>query len=255
MDQTAVRETLLRWIESNKEEYCDIARHLWSHPELGMEEYEASAMIADVLERNGFSVERGVADMPTAFIATFGGKGPVIGLNAEYDCLPGLSQKSTSAFRDPVIEGAPGQGCGHNILGMAEVLAAVALRHALSAYNIEATIKVFGSPAEELCIGKPFMARAGCYDDVDCFLDWHPMDQNRAQFDFCSAYFNIKYHFKGKTAHGNAPWHGRSALDAAVLAAHALELLRERRTRSRHALVHRPFPDWRRNAGNHQAGG
>jgi len=97
----------------------------------------------------------------------------------------------------------------------------------LEEYKIDATIKMFGSPAEEQCLGKSFMGRAGLYENVDFFLDWHPWNYNRADYDNCNAYFNIKYHFKGKTSHGNSPWNGRSALDAALLSAHAIEMLRE----------------------------
>jgi aminobenzoyl-glutamate utilization protein B len=215
------------WIGLHQEEFLAIADALWEHPELGLEEYEASCRLSGVLEKYGFTVERDVAGMPTAFIAAYGEGRPVIGYNAEYDALPGLSQKSFTADKAPVREGAPGHGCGHNILGTAEVLAAIALRFVLEERKIPGTIKVFGSPAEELCVGKPFMARDGCYDGVDCFLDWHPWSYNKAHYDICGAYFNIKYHFKGKSSHGNSPWQGRSALDAAILTGTAIEFLRE----------------------------
>lgn len=223
-----IKSFMEEWIESNKKIFIDISHEIWSNPELGLVEYKSSSLLINLLEDHGFNVEKNVANMPTAFIATYkGGSGPVIGINAEYDSLPGLSQKAGLAEKIEVDPRGNGHGCGHNILGTAGVMAAIALKNAVDKFNISATIKIFGSPAEELCIGKPFMAREGCYKDVDFFLDWHPWNYNRADYDTCNAYFNIKYHFKGKTAHGNSPWHGKSALDGAMLMGHALEMLRE----------------------------
>lgn len=221
------KATVKSWIDNNADEFEKIAEFIWEHPELGLEEYEASKLLTDVLKKYGFSVELGVSEMPTAFIATFGSGKPVIAYNAEYDCLPGLSQQCYETKKEPVREGAPGHGCGHNILGTAEVFAAIALKTAMEELGIMGTIKVFGSPAEELCVGKPFMARDGHYKGVDCFLDWHPWSYNKAHYDTCGAYFNVKYHFKGKTCHGNSPWQGRSAFDAAMLTGTAIEFLRE----------------------------
>lgn len=218
---------ILDWVEKNKDQFYQIADQLWENPELGMEEYASSQALQELAKRNGFEVEAGVAEMPTAFIATWGQGSPVVGFSAEFDCLPGLSQDKDAVEKKPLVEGGPGHGCGHNLLGTGGVLAASALKEAMIEKGMEGTIKVFGTPAEELCIGKPFMAKAGCFKGVDFFLDWHPMTMNRAGFCECSAYFNIKYHFKGSTAHGNAPWHGRSALDGALLMGSALEMLRE----------------------------
>ncbi len=227
MDNRDIKNNIGAWIESNKQEFYDIADFIWENPELGLEEYEACDRLTGIMAKNGFKIQKGLAGMPTAFVATFGNKGPVMGINAEYDCLPGLSQDYRCSVKTPLVEGAPGQGCGHNLLGTAAVLGAIAVRYALEKNGIDATIKVFGTPAEEQCLGKAFMGRAGLYEDVDFFLDWHPWFYNRADYDRCNAYFNIKYHYKGRTAHGNSPWNGRSALDAAILSAHAIEMLRE----------------------------
>lgn len=227
MNRQIIKNYITDWIEKNKQEFYDVADFIWENPELGLEEYKACDKFIAILSKHGFSIEKGLAGMPTAFIASSGDKGHVVGINVEYDCLPGLSQKPNCNVKTPVTEGAPGHGCGHNILGTAAVLAGIALNYALREYKIDATIKMFGSPAEEQCLGKAFMGRAGLYNDVDFFLDWHPWNYNRADYDSCNAYFNIKYHYKGKTSHGNAPWHGRSALDAAMLSAHAIEMLRE----------------------------
>lgn len=218
---------ILEWADKQKDSFFQTADLLWENPELGMEEYASSSKLQELCRQNGFSVESGVADMPTAFIASWGKGTPVIGFSAEFDCLPGLSQDRNSLEKKPLIEGGPGHGCGHNLLGTGGIMAASALKAAMEKNGISGSIKIFGTPAEELCIGKPFMARAGCFKGVDCFLDWHPMSMNRSGFCECSAYFNVKYHFKGQTAHGNAPWHGKSALDAALLMGDALEMLRE----------------------------
>ncbi len=222
-----LKTELLDFIDRNREEFIRISQELWEKPELGLEEYNSSARITEVLEKYGFAVTRGVSGMPTAFVAEYGRGKPVVGLSVEYDCLPGLSQKKGAAEYDPIIPGAPGHGCGHNILGVAAALSAAALKSILENNNIEATVKVFGTPAEEICVGKPFMARDGWFDGLDCILDWHPLYENYANSDFCSAYFNVKYHFHGKTAHGNSPWFGNSTLDAAIWTGHAIEVLRE----------------------------
>ncbi|MEA4926757.1 MAG: amidohydrolase [Syntrophomonadaceae bacterium] len=234
------------WIDEHADEFEEISRYIWSHPELGLEEYEASRKLTEVLQKYGFTVELGVAGMPTAFVASYGRGKPVIGYNAEYDCLPGLSQEAGSTKKEPIMAGAPGQGCGHSLIGTAAVLGAIALKQVMEAKQIPGTLKVFGSPAEEICVGKPFMARAGYYDDVDCFLDWHPFYYNKAHYDTCSAYFSIKYHFSGTGSHGNRPWHGRSAFDAALLASHGIEMLREHyepAAADRANTVNYTFPD------------
>ena len=123
--------------------------------------------------------------------------------------------------------GAPGHGCGHNLLGVGAVGAAVALAHLMKKHKLPGTIKVLGTPAEEICAGKPFMASAGLFKGFDAIIDWHPYFLNQVLYDTCNAYFNVKYHFQGRTAHGNSPWEGRSALDAAILMGHAIELMRE----------------------------
>ncbi len=227
---TKEKKSAVDWIESNKSSFYKLSNAIWSYAELGMEEYQSSRAIIDFLKRNDFDVESGVADMPTAFVATFGTGKPVIGFSCEYDALPGLSQKQDRNEEEPVIEGAPGHGCGHNLLGIGAIMAAVALKNAMIDFGLQGTIKIFGTPAEELCIGKPYMARAGLFNDIDAFIDWHPGSFNCANYSACNAYFNIRYHFRGRTAHGNSPWYGRSALDAAILMGHMIEHLREHTT-------------------------
>lgn len=222
-----VKSFIVKWNDENTRDFYDTAKFIWDHPEFSMQEFESSKALICLLEQHGFQVQAGVAGMPTAFIATYGEGKPVIGINAEYDALPGLSQDGEELKKCAIVPGAPGQGCGHNLLGVGGAKAAIAVKAAMEQFGLTGTIKVFGSPAEELCLGKPYMGRAGCYDGVDAFLDWHPWSYTKANYDSCQAYFSKKYHFKGRTSHGNSPWHGRSALDAGQLMGHGIDILRE----------------------------
>lgn len=221
------KQEMLDWMEENAQPIYDMARSLWENPELGMEEYRSSELLQRYLESNGFSVEKGVAGMPTAFVAEYGGGKPVIAFSSEFDALPGLSQDNTSCSPKPLVDGAPGHGCGHNMIAVVGIFAAVSLKRKMQQRQIPGTIRVYGTPAEELCIGKPYMARSGLFEDIDAVIDWHPYSGNMAGAKDCNAYFNVKYHFKGKAAHGSAPWLGRSALDGGMLMGHAIEMLRE----------------------------
>lgn len=223
----SLKKTCLEWIEENKKTFFKMADAIWEHPELSMQEHFASKLLTDFLKEEGYEVELGMADMPTAFTAAYGTEGPVIGFSCEYDALPGLSQDKSASVRKPLQEDGPGHGCGHNLMAVGGLMAASAVKALIDGGKLQARIRIFGTPAEELCIGKPFMARAGCFNDVDCVLDWHPMCYSKAGYNESVAYFNCKYHFRGKSAHGNAPWFGKSALDAGILMSNALEFLRE----------------------------
>jgi Metal-dependent amidase/aminoacylase/carboxypeptidase len=128
MNSELIKKYIKVWIDENKQEFYEIADYIWENPELGLEEYKACEKLTGVLAKHGFTIQKDLAGMPTAFIAVYGGKGPVLGMNAEYDCLPGLSQEANCSVTTPVVAGAPGQGCGHNLLGTTAVLGAVALR-------------------------------------------------------------------------------------------------------------------------------
>ena len=229
MDTNTIKEYINNWLIENKEEFYAIADDIWEHPELGLEEYRASGLLKGILKKYGFTVEEGQGGMPTAFIATFsnGNGKPVIGMNCEYDCLPGLSQQKDKAYPCPVCEGAPGQGCGHNLLGTMSVYSAIALKAAAEQFDLSCTIKIMGSPYEEASVGKALIAREGYYNDLDIVLDWHPWNYNKADYDKCNSVFVMKFHFKGKNAHGAYPWEGRSALDAGMLFGMSIEMLRE----------------------------
>lgn len=225
-DLTKVQKDALSAAVAIEKELNNMSDKLWTYAELAMEEFKSTKVLTDYLEKKGFKVERGVAGMPTAFVATWGSGAPVIGFNVECDALPGISQKAI-VTKDPVVEGAPGHGCGHNYLGVGSIGAAVAMKSAMEENGIKGTLKLFGNPGEELCIGKPYFAEAGVYKGVDAFIDWHPGGNNSANASACNAYFNVRYRFYGKTGHGNVPWTARSALDAAILQANMVEFLRE----------------------------
>ncbi|MCG8483040.1 MAG: amidohydrolase, partial [Clostridia bacterium] len=227
MKDKLIKQFINSWSDEYAEDFHQIAKKIWEISELSMQEYGSAKILMDKLKENGFTIEAEVADMPTAFIATYGQSSPVIGINAEYDALPGLSQKTDSLKKEALIESGPGHGCGHNLLGTASVKAAIAIKNAMDKFKLHGTVKVIGAPAEELCLGKPLLGKAGLLENFDAFLDWHPWTYNRANYDSCCAYFSVKYHYTGRTCHGNSPWHGRSALDAAILQSHGVEMLRE----------------------------
>jgi aminobenzoyl-glutamate utilization protein B len=216
---------MIEFLNGYQKRMAEIAGAIWGFAELGLEEVRSSALLAEELQRQGFSVKKGVAGMPTAFIATWGEGNPVIGILAEYDALPGLSNHPVP-YKSPMEEGAPGHGCGHNLFGTASMAAAVSVKQAMERRKIPGTVKCFGTPAEEVCIGKPYMARDGFFEGVDAFLDWHPDFQTTAFYRTCNAYASVKYTFRGISAHGNKPWLGRSALEAAELMGAAVNFLR-----------------------------
>lgn len=226
-DLKEIKEFIIEWNEVNTADYYEASDQIWENPELSMQEYKSSQTLINLLEKAGFEVEKAVAGMPTAFIASYGSGKPVIGINCEYDALPGLSQDREKLEKAPGKQGAPGQGCGHNLLGTAGVKAATAIKEVIEKFKLSGTVKVIGAPAEELCLGKPFLGKAGYLSGYDAFLDWHPWNYTKVNYDSCQAYMSVKYHFTGRTCHGNSPWHGRSALDAAMLQGHAVEIMRE----------------------------
>ncbi len=192
-----------------------------------MKEFKSSKLLADELERHGFRVERGVAGMPTAFVAAWGSGKPVIGILGEYDALPGLSQKVVP-WREPLVPGAPGHGCGHNIHGASGMAAAIAVKVAMEREGLEGTVKFFGCPAEENFGGKVFMVRDGLFEGVDAVLSHHPGTMNAATLKSSLAVNSAKFHFYGRAAHaGASPEEGRSALDAVQLMNIGVEFMRE----------------------------
>jgi aminobenzoyl-glutamate utilization protein B len=216
------------WLEQTRARWVAVSRNVWEHPELALAEKVSSHALAAELEKEGFRVTWGVGGEETAFVAVAGSGKPVVALLAEYDALPGLSQAAGKPRREAVQEGAPGHGCGHNLLGTAAVAAAIAANRARIEQKLPGTIQLFGTPAEEQLFGKGFMVRDGAFRDTDAVLAWHPDDRNRVVNRTRLAATAVDVEFFGRTAHAAAsPWLGRSSLDALVLFDHAMALMRE----------------------------
>lgn len=216
------------YLKEKEKNIKTIHEKIWDYAEVGFEEMKSVALYEDLLKQEGFNVTTGVAGMPTAFVATYGEGKPVIGILAEYDALPNLSQEAGVAKESPVEKDGNGHGCGHNSLGAASFAAALAVKEYLKEHEMEGTIKLFGCPSEEKDNGKTFMAREGVFDDVDAAFTWHPMDQNAVWGVSSLANISVVFHFKGKTAHAAAAPHlGRSALDSVEIMNVGVNYLRE----------------------------
>ncbi|WP_369026580.1 amidohydrolase [Qipengyuania sp. RANM35] len=190
-----------------------VAKQIWDWAELGYLETRSSGLLQDELDREGFKVKAGVAEIPTAFVAEWGKGGPVIAILAEFDALPGITQ-STSSARDPLAEKLAGHACGHNLFGAGSLTAAIAVKRWLEKTGTPGRIRLYGTPAEEGGSGKVYMARAGLFNDVDVAINWHPSDENSAAAQTSLANRSAKFRFKGVSAHAaGAPERGRSALD------------------------------------------
>ena len=222
------KEQAIRILDDKKEMLWSMSDALWDHPETGFHEQFAADLYCRALEQEGFQVERNLAGIATAFSGTFGQGGPVIGFLGEFDALPGLSQAAGCAVKQPEQEDGPGHGCGHNLLGVGSMGAAIALKQYLEATGKAGTVKFFGCPAEEGGSGKGFMARDGVFDGVDIAFSWHPGDVNAVSSESSMANYQICYHFHGVSAHAAmAPELGRSALDALELMNVGVQFLRE----------------------------
>lgn len=223
----AQKGALSEYINQHDEKFWSAAFQIWNWAEPGYQEKHSSKLLADMLEDAGMKVERGVAEIPTAFTATFGEGKPVIGILGEYDALPGLSQNAVP-YRDPNPKLTYGHGCGHHVFGVASAAATLAIVDQIKAGNIKGTVRFYGCPAEEGGSAKVFMVQAGLFKDCDVVLHWHPSSQNSAGDRSSLARMAVKFRFHGKSAHAaGAPEQGRSAVDAVELTNHAAQLLRE----------------------------
>ena len=218
---------VLDYVEAERQSSIDVADTLWRLAELGYLEQKSSKTLQNYLAQREFTIEQGVADIPTAFVAKYGRGGPTIALLAEFDALPGLNQAAVPR-RLAESEGAPGHACGHHLFGAASVAAASALASWLDASGVAATIKLVGTPAEEGGSGKVYLARAGVFDDVDVVLHWHPSDRNSASPSSSTANKSGRFTFLGRAAHAaSAPDRGRSALDGVEAMNYMVNLMRE----------------------------
>lgn len=214
-------------IQSNYESYKKVALDIWNFAESGFKENKSSTLLQNTLRENGFTVDAGIAGMPTAFVASYGTGKPVIALLAEFDALPGLSQDSSST-KSPIADKLNGHACGHHLFGAGSVASAIAIKTLLKEGKIKGTIKLFGSPAEEGGGGKVYLVRTGLFNDVDIALHWHPSARNAVTYSSALAYKSAKFRFHGISAHASAsPERGRSALDAVEGMDYMVNMMRE----------------------------
>lgn len=226
-DISANKKAVLASVAKQEATLISMSDKIWAYAETALGESQSSKVLSDYAEAQGFTIQKGVAEMPTAFIATYGSGQPIIGILGEFDALPGLSQKA-SPDKSALTEGAAGHGCGHNLFGSASLGAAVAIKELIQQGKLKGTIRFYGTPAEETIGGKIYMARAGLFNDLDICFDWHPEDKTDANTQSTQALIDFIIRFKGKAAHAAAdPWNGVSAVDAMEFYTHGLNYQRE----------------------------
>ncbi|MDH3417983.1 MAG: amidohydrolase [Gammaproteobacteria bacterium] len=223
----ADEDALLAFVEARHAQTIEVARSLWDLAEVGYQEERSSALLQSALAAEGFEIAAGVAGIPTAFVASYGSEGPIIGILAEFDALPGITQDALPT-RSPIPNKLAAHACGHNLFGAGSLGAALAVRHWLEDTGTPGTIRLYGTPAEEGGSGKVYMVREGLFDDVDIVLHWHAADRNSASADTTLANRSAKFRFRGLSAHASsAPHNARSALDGVEAMNHMANLLRE----------------------------
>ncbi|WP_291121448.1 amidohydrolase [Flavobacterium sp. UBA6026] len=223
----AIKSQAISDIESSYDANKKTALQIWNNAELGYKEVKSSGLLQNILKENGFTVQSGVAEMPTSFIGTYGSGSPVIAILAEFDALPGLSQEAISEKKTK--EGMDsGHGCGHHLFGTASIAAGVEIKKLIASGDLKGTIKVYGCPAEEGGSGKVYLVRAGLFNDVDIVLHWHPSDENKVTMTSSLSNISAKFRFYGVAAHAAAsPNRGRSALDAVESMDYMVNMMRE----------------------------
>ena len=214
---TAIQTDLLNYLDSLRDELTAVNQDIWTFAEVGLDEHRSAARLVGILKKAGFSTKEGVSGMPTAFIAEYGSGAPVIGILAEYDALPELSQQ-VIGIRKAFDGRTTGHGCGHCALGTASIGAALAVKEVYDKYQLKGTIRIYGTPAEETLIGKVYMSLDGQFKDLDACLHWHPSVHNRVYYTTSKAAISAKFTFNGLPAHASgSPEKGRSALDGVEL--------------------------------------
>lgn len=222
-----LKNEVVQTIDQNYKALTGLSDQIWAFEETAFDEIQSSKALADYAEELGFTVTRGVAEMPTAFYAEYGSGKPVIGILGEFDALPGLSQEAVP-HKSPRNPGAPGHGCGHNLFGVASLGAANAVKELIQSGKIKGTVRFYGTPAEEKYFGKLWMIRAGLFEDVDAVMDWHPGAETKANVQTGLALVDFLVEFMGQAAHASSdPWNGRSAADALELYTTGINYFRE----------------------------
>jgi aminobenzoyl-glutamate utilization protein B len=212
-----VQDEVIKYVDSIRDDLVSVNQDIWNFAELGLQEHRSAARLTGVLKKAGFKVKEGVSGMPTAFVAEYGSGKPVIGILAEYDALPELSQQ-VAGERKAVEGRTTGHGCGHCALGTAAVGAALAVKEVYDRHKLKGTVRVYGTPAEETVIGKVYMTLDGQFNDLDVCLHWHPGSRNRVSYSSSKALVSAKFTFTGLPAHASAsPDKGKSALDGVEL--------------------------------------
>ena len=228
MNNKALKDIALSHIEANRDVVCQVADRIWEYAELSLQEYQSSALYCEVLEKEGFQIEKGICNIETAFLARYGSGRPIIGILAEYDALSSLSQISGSLTRKELTPGGNGHGCGHNLLGAGSMAAALGIKAYLEETHATGTVILYGCPGEEGGAAKAFMARDGVWKDLDAALTWHPEDNNEVVTGSSNSCIQVQYKFTGIASHAaGAPEMGRSALDAVELMNIGVQFLRE----------------------------
>jgi aminobenzoyl-glutamate utilization protein B len=214
-------------IDSKYEAYKNIALQIWGFAEVGYKEVKSTQLLQETLKSNGFTVESGVAEIPTAFVASYGSGKPVIAILAEYDALPGLSQEANTE-KKPINGLDAGHGCGHHLFGTASVAAGIEIKKLIESKKLSGTVRVYGCPAEEGGSGKVYMVRAGLFKDVDVAVHWHPGNSNNVTMTSALANTSAKFRFTGLSSHASmAPENGRSALDGVEAMNNMVNMMRE----------------------------
>ncbi len=222
------KQSAISSIEDKKDSYKKTAMEIWNHAEIGYKEFKSCQLLQDLLQSEGFTVEEGVANLPTGFIGSYGNGGPVVAILAEFDALPGVSQEAVPYRKERGDGVNAGHACGHHLFGTGGVAAAIAVKNWLDQSGKNGTIRVYGTPAEEGGSGKVYMARAGLFDDVDVAMYWHAGSSNEVRGTSNLAIASVKFRFSGISTHAaGAPERGRSALDGVESMNYMMNLMRE----------------------------
>ncbi len=240
----SLKQEAFEVVDENAERLGKINDAIFSFSEIGFQEYKTIDLVTKTLAEAGFDVKKGVAGMPTAYMATYGSGGPVIGLMSDFDGVPGASQRPTSLAHDPIVPGAPGHGEGHNTHQPTLIGAALALKEVIDQHKVKGTIIVYGGPAEELLASRGYMVKAGLFKGVDAMMDVHVGSEFGTSYGLNNfANVSVQWTFTGTQAHGARPWEGRSALDAAELMDIGVNFMREHGYNPEDARLHMVIPN------------